>query len=126
MQLFEDIVHRALGSEIRRGILFSIAKKEMYLTEIAKEIGKKPQTVDFHLTLLAEIGLVESEWREGKKYYFIKNKEILRFLKEKKPIPLHHHLKPPHEMIIDEIQKLGKRMDELEKKIDRLARQRRK
>ena len=96
MPLFEDIVHKALASEIRRSILLSISDKEKYLTEIANELEKKPQTIDFHLTLLSEIGLVESKWKEGKKYYFLKNKEILKFLREGKPLPPGAHPKPPH------------------------------
>ena len=81
MPLFEDIVHKALASEIRRSILLSISEQEKYLTEIAKELDKKPQTIDFHLTLLSEIGLVDSRWKEGKKFYSLKNKEILKFLR---------------------------------------------
>ncbi len=121
MPLFEDIVHKALASEIRRKILLSISQKEKYLTEIANEIDKKPQTVDFHLTLLAEIGLVDSEWKGGKKYYFLKNREILRFLREKKPLPAHMRPKPPHEIVQDMWDDMGKRLDRIEKKLDRLA-----
>ena len=60
--LHDEVFHKALSSDIRRAILVSLAKKEKYLTEISKEIEKKPQTVDFHLNLLEEIGLVEGEW----------------------------------------------------------------
>ena len=67
--LFDEIMHRALSSDVRREILLSLEKRDKYLTEIAEEIKKKPQTIDFHLNLLEEIGLVKGEWREGKKYY---------------------------------------------------------
>ena len=50
--LFDEIVHKALSSEIRRKILLSLEKKDKYLTEIASEIKKKPQTIDFHLAIL--------------------------------------------------------------------------
>ncbi|MBI2579504.1 MAG: winged helix-turn-helix transcriptional regulator, partial [Candidatus Aenigmarchaeota archaeon] len=85
MPLFEDIVHKALASEMRRDILLSLSKGEKYLTEIANEIGKKPQTIDFHLSLLEEIGLVRSEVKEGKKYYSITDRRILDFLRRNRP-----------------------------------------
>ena len=118
--LHEEIFHKALSSDIRREILLSLAKKEKYLSEISGEINKKPQTLDFHLNLLEEIGLVESEWREGKKYYFLKDKKILDFLRERKPVPLHLRPKPPHEIVIDAWDDLSKKLDRIEKKIDRL------
>jgi len=120
MPLFEDIVHKALASEIRREILLSISEKEKYLTEIANEIKKKPQTIDFHLNLLVEIGLVSSEWREGKKYYFLKKREILDFLKRGKPIPEKFRPKPPHEIVIDAWEDITKRLDRIENKLDKL------
>lgn len=120
MPLFEDIVHKALASEIRRSILLSISGGEKYLTEIAQELDKKPQTIDFHLTLLSEIGLVESKLKEGKKYYFLKNREILRFLRERKPLPVGMRPKPPHEIVMDAWKDLSERMDRIEGKIDRL------
>lgn len=116
--LFDHIVHKALASDIRRGIIVSLAKKPKYLSEIAKEARKKPQTVDFHLNLLVEIGLVESNWIEGKKYYSLKDKKILEFLREKKPIPVEFRPKPPHEIVIDAWKDLAKRLDRIEKKLD--------
>jgi len=120
MPLFEDIVHKALASGVRREILLSLASRSKYLTEIADEIKRKPQTVDFHLKLLEEIGLVESEWREGKKYYTLKNKEILEFLRKKKPVPVDFHPKPPHEIMLDVWKDLTERLDRIEKKIDKI------
>ncbi|MBI2652267.1 winged helix-turn-helix transcriptional regulator [Candidatus Woesearchaeota archaeon] len=118
--LHEDIFHKALASDIRREILLSLSSREKYLSEISDEIKKKPQTVDFHLSLLEEIGLVESEWREGKKYYFLKDKKILNFLKERKPVPLHLRPKPPHEIVIDAWDDLSKKLDRIEKKLDKI------
>ena len=118
--IHEEIFHKALASEIRREILITLAKKEKYLSEISDEIKKKPQTVDFHLSLLQEIGLIDSEWKEGKKYYFLKDKKILDFLREGKPVPLHLRPKPPHEIVIDAWDDLSKKLDRIEKKIDRL------
>lgn len=118
--LFDEIVHKALASDIRRIILISLAKKEKYLSEISKEIGKKPQTVDFHLNVLAEIGLIESDWKEGKKYYFLKDKKILEFLQDRKPVPKEFRPRPPHEIVLDMWQDMKKRLDRIEKKIEKL------
>ena len=120
--LFDEIVHKALASDIRRGILLSLAKKEKYLSEIAKEVGKKPQTVDFHLNMLEEIGLVQGNWKEGKKFYSLKDKKITEFLTERKPIPEELRPKPPHEIVLDMWQDIKKRLDAIDKKIDKLGR----
>jgi predicted transcriptional regulator len=118
--MFEEIVHKALASDVRRAILQSLAKKDKYLSEIAGEIKKKPQTIDFHLKLLEEIGLVQSTWSEGKKYYSIKDKKIVEFLRERKPIPEEFRQKPPHEIVLDMWQDMKKRLDRIEKKIDEI------
>lgn len=118
--LHDEVFHKALASDIRREILLSLSGKEKYLSEISNEIKKKPQTIDFHLNLLVEIGLVESEWKEGKKYYFLKDKKILDFLRGGKPVPLHLRPKPPHEIVIDAWDDLSKKLDRIEKKIDKL------
>lgn len=118
--LHDEMFHKALSSDIRREILISLSKKEKYLSEISGEINKKPQTVNFHLNLLEEIGLIESEWKEGKKYYFLKDRRILDFLREGSAVPLHLRPKPPHEIVIDAWQDLTKRLDKIENKIDRL------
>ena len=120
--LFDEIVHKALSSEIRRKILLSLEKKDKYLTEIASEIKKKPQTIDFHLAMLEEIGLVKGEWREGKKYYSLKEKRILDFLKRRKAIPEEFRPKPPHEIVLDMWDDMKKRLDRIEKKLDKLER----
>ena len=118
--LFDEIVHKALSNDTRREILLSLSKKDKYLTEIASEINKKPQTIDFHLSLLVEIGLVKSEWREGKKYYSLKNKKILDFLRERKAIPAEFRPKPPHEIVLGMWEDMKKRLDRLERKVDKL------
>ena len=84
------------------------------------EIKKKPQTVDFHLSLLEEIGLIESQWKEGKKYYFLKDRKILEFLKGGEAVPLHLRHKPPHEIVLDAMKELSKRLDRIEKKLDEI------
>ena len=120
--LFDEIVHKALSSDIRREILLSLAKKEKYLSEIAKEVEKKPQTVDFHLNMLEEIGLVQGNWKEGKKFYSLKDKKITEFLTERRPIPEELRPKPPHEIVLDMWQDVKNRLDDIERKIDKLSR----
>src|SRR3990167_5155440 len=119
--IFDEILHKALSSDIRREILLSLEKKDKYLTEIAEEIKKKPQTVDFHLNLLEEIGLVRGEWREGKKYYSLKEKKILDFLKKRRAIPEEFRPKPPHEIVLDMWEDMKTRLNRMEKKLDKLG-----
>lgn len=115
-----EIVHKALASDIRRTIIIALSKKPKYLSEIAKEIGKKPQTIDFHLNLLTEIGVVESNWIEGKKYYNLKDKKIIDFITEKRAIPPGFRPKPPHEIVIDAWKDLSKRLTKIEKQLDEI------
>ncbi|NOX71190.1 MAG: winged helix-turn-helix transcriptional regulator [Candidatus Micrarchaeota archaeon] len=122
MPLFEDIVHRALSSPVRRDILLSISEREKYLSEIAGEIGKKPQTIDFHISMLVEIGLVGSRWKGGKKYYFLIEKRIIDFLREGKPVPPGARPKPPHEIVQDMWEDMKRRFDLLEKRLDEIER----
>ncbi len=70
--------------------------------------------------LLQEIGLIESNWKEGKKYYKLTNKKILEFLRDKKPVPAEFRPKPPHEIVLDAWKDINKRLDRIEKKIDEL------
>ncbi len=118
--LFDEIMHKALSSDIRKKILLSLSKKDEYLSEIAKNIGKKPQTTDFHLNVLSEIGLINSEWRAGKKYYFLKDRKIIEFISTRKPIPERFRHKPSHEIVIEEMQKFSKRLKIVEDKLDEL------
>ncbi|NQV08860.1 winged helix-turn-helix transcriptional regulator [Candidatus Woesearchaeota archaeon] len=117
--LFDEILHKALASDIRRRILLSLSKKDKYLSEIAAEVEKKPQTVNFHLNVLSEIGLIEGAWKEGKKYYSLMDKKIIGFISERKPIPERLH-KPPHEIVADAMDKFSKRLDRIEEKLDML------
>lgn len=118
--LFDEIVHKALASDIRKKVLLSLAKKPKYLSEVAAEIQRKPQTVDFHLNILGEIGLIESNWIEGKKYYSLKDKKILGFLKERKAIPAEFRPKPPHEIVIDMWRDMKKKLTAIDKRLERI------
>ena len=121
MPFFDEIIHKALSNDVRREILLSLSKKDKYLTEIATEIKKKPQTIDFHLSLLEEIGLVAADWREGKKYYSLKDKKIVDFLRERRAVPAEFRPKPPHEIVLDMWDDMKKRLDRIEKKLDSLS-----
>jgi predicted transcriptional regulator len=120
--LFEDIVHKALASEIRREILLTLSKGDKYLTEIAKEVGKSPQTIDFHLNLLEEIGLVESEWRKGKKYYVLRERRIIEFLRKRRPLPPQFRPRPPHEIMMELQEEVTKRLDRIDEKLNTILR----
>ena len=63
---------------------------------------------------------IETQTREGKKYYYLKDKKILEFIREKKPIPLSLHPKPPHEIMQDIWIDLKKRLDKIDKRLDKL------
>ena len=121
--LFDEIVHKALASDLRRKILIILSKGEKYLSELSKEINKKPQTVDFHLKLLEEIGIVESKWDEGKKHYRIKDKKIIEFLHDRKSIPAEYRPKPPHEIVLDMWEDMKKRLDRIEKQLEKLSKE---
>jgi len=118
--LFDEIVHKALSNDVRRQILLSLARRDKYLSEIAKEIKKKPQTIDFHLSLLEEIGLVKGEWREGKKFFTLKERRILDFLRERRPIPAEFRPKPPHEIVLDMWDDVKLRLGRIEKRLEKI------
>ena len=111
------IFHRALANDTRRNILLSLAKNEKYLSEIALELDMKPQTVDFHLNMLEELGLVETAIRGGKKFYKLQDPHILEFLQDRKPVPPRFH-KPPHEATQDMLRKIKEQLDRIEKKLN--------
>ena len=57
------VIMQPTRSKIISALRDGIAK---YIEEIAKEIEESPRNVSFHLTTLAEYGLVEGEYREIK------------------------------------------------------------
>ena len=113
-------IHKILSSPTRREIILFLGPGKKYLTEIAEHVHKTPQTVDFHLSILESANLVASSELEGKKYYELKDKEILKFVREERPLPHRHHPKPPHEIVLDIKDELNERMDRIEKKLDLL------
>jgi len=116
--LDEQNIHKALSSPARREIILFLGKGKKYLTQISEEVDKAPQTVDFHINILQNNGLVGAESEHGKKFYYLKDKSILRFLQDGRPLPPRHHPKPPHEVVLDAQKQLNGRMDAIEEKID--------
>ncbi len=118
--MWQDNIHKALSSESRREIILFLGSGKKYLTEIADHIHRTPQTVDFHLNILENIGLIESSELNGKRFHSLKDKSILNFVSNRRPLPNNHHPKPPHEIILDVKDDLTVRMDSIEKKLDEL------
>jgi len=109
---------------MRREILLFLADGKRYLSEIAEHVGRAPQTVDFHLKRLENAGIVFSSTEEGKAFYELKDRSILKFLRDEKPLPGRFHPKPPHEVMeearVEILEKLGeieKRLEKIEKKL---------
>jgi len=115
--VFDAMVHKAFSSAVRKQILIAISKKPKYLSEIAVEVKKKPQTIDFHLKVLVELDIVESNWIEGKKFFSIKDKNIIEFLKDKKPMVPHFQSRPPHQIVEEAMKNLEKRLISIEDRL---------
>jgi len=114
---------KALSSEIRQEILLYLEDGEKYLSEIAEHLSKTPQTIDFHLSMLQELGIVKSLEKDGKRYYLLTDPDILKsFGSHHHRFELHHH-KPPHEIVLDIKEELNERMDRIEKKLDLLLKE---
>lgn len=113
-------IHKALSSPTRREIILFLGEGKKYLTEIAEAVDKTPQTIDFHLSILINNGLVKAKEVEGKRFYELKERNILKFLEERRPLPPHLHPKPPHEIVLDIKDELNERMERIEKKLDTL------
>ena len=119
----EANIHKALSSETRREIILFIGAGKKYLSKIAEHTGKTPQTIDFHLSILENNGIVKSAEEEGKRYYELRDKGILKFLEERRPLPPGMHPKPPHEIILDVKDELNERMGRIEEKLDRILKE---
>ncbi len=116
----EPEIHRALSSPMRREIILFLGSGKKYLSEIAEHIQRAPQTVDFHLRILINAGLVEAFTEEGKAFYELKDKGILKFLREHRPVPALHHPKPPHEIVADSMAELKEKLALIEERLERI------
>ena len=117
-------IHHILSSPMRREILLFLAGGKRYLSEIAEHTDRAPQTVDFHLRHLIDAGLVFSSKGEGKVFYELTDKSILKFLRDERPMPHKFHPKPPHEVmeaaraeILEKLAGIEKRLEKIEKKL---------
>lgn len=117
---FEEKIHKVLSSSIRKEIILVLSDSDMYLSELAGKIGVKPQTADFHLKKLVDIDIVEGGWEKGKKYYSLKNREILKYLKKGEPIPPEAHPKPPHEIVFEFKEEMSERLERIEEKLEEI------
>lgn len=70
-------VFKALGDSSRAEILRFIKDKPAYGSEIAKKFQLTTATVSHHMNKLVELGLVQTEMRDGR-VYFQAHKEVLR------------------------------------------------
>ena len=118
--MIEENIHKALSSPTRREIILSLGEGKKYLSEIAEVVDRAPQTVDFHLSILEKNNLIGIEVEKGKKFYCLKDRKILQFLRERRPLHPRHHPKPPHEIILDVRDELNKRMGVIEGKLDEI------
>jgi len=99
---------------------YSITTGKKYLSEIAGHLKRAPQTVDFHLKILENAGLVSSSSEEGKVFYQLRDRSVLKFLRERRPIPALHHPKPPHEIVEDAMNEILKKLNEIEKRLENI------
>jgi predicted transcriptional regulator len=99
-------IHKALSSDTRKNIIQTLSTGPKYLSQLSEAVGRKPQTLDFHMKLLSAADLVRSEWRSGKKYYILKRAQ--------KPKTEVRSLHP--ELLV--------KLDSIESKLDRLLRKR--
>jgi len=116
----EHEIHHSLSSPMRREILLFLGSGKKYLSEIAEHVQRAPQTVDFHLKILVNAGIVSSSSEEGKAFYELKDRGILKFLRERRPIPALHHPKPPHEIVEEARVEILKKLTEIEKRLERI------
>ena len=103
---------------MRIEIIKFLGTGKKYLSEIAQHIDKTPQTVDFHLNILENCGITVPIEEDSKKYYALKDRNILRFLDSREPIPHKHNPKPPHEIVLDFKKEVDERLKIIEEKLD--------
>jgi len=114
----ENNIHKVFSSPMRVEIIRFLGTGKKYLSEIAQHINKTPQTVDFHLNILENSGITNSIEEDSKKYYVLRDKNILRFIDSKEPIPHKHNPKPPHEIVLDFKKEVDERLKKIEDKLD--------
>jgi DNA-binding transcriptional ArsR family regulator len=69
-------LHRALGDETRLRILKLLTERDMYLTEIAHELGLSKPTIKHHLVMLRVAGLVTVTEQGAALYYSLRRDRL--------------------------------------------------
>jgi DNA-binding transcriptional ArsR family regulator len=69
-------LHRALGDETRLRILKLLTDRDMYLTEIAHELGLSKPTIKHHLVMLRVAGLVTITEQGAALYYSLRRDRL--------------------------------------------------
>jgi DNA-binding transcriptional ArsR family regulator len=69
-------LHRALGDETRLRILKLLTERDMYMTEIANELGLSKPTIKHHLVLLRSAGLVTVTEQGAALYYSLRRDRL--------------------------------------------------
>jgi DNA-binding transcriptional ArsR family regulator len=69
-------LHRALGDETRLRILKLLTERDLYMTEIANELGLSKPTIKHHLVLLRSAGLVTLTQQGTVHYYSLRRDRL--------------------------------------------------
>ena len=114
---------KALSSGIRQEIIMFLKTGDKYLSEIAEKVSKTPQTIDFHLNILRNNSFVEIVERNGKKYYHLKDKDILNSFGPRGFGVGRNRHQTPHEIVSNSMEEINKKLKSIEDKLDRLLKQ---
>ena len=80
MQARADIF-KALGHPARLAMVMALGEKERCVCELQKLVGSDMSTVSKHLTVLRNVGLVESDKRGKQVFYALRLKCTLGFVR---------------------------------------------
>ena len=83
-----------LGSKARLEILRSLSRRDMYVSELMKEVGMDGKTATYHLDILSEAGIVSTRMEGRRRYYSLEREVTLdisppperRFILQFKPL----------------------------------------
>jgi len=69
---------KLIGSKKRLEILHNLSRRDMYVSEIMKEVGLDGKTVKHHLDILEKENIVSTEERNRRKYYSLEKELIVK------------------------------------------------
>jgi len=78
----DEKLARALGSKIRRGMLYNLIKTEMSVNEVAECMNLSEVNASKHLKKLYDLGMLNTRTEGRKRFYLLKIKEIESLIKE--------------------------------------------